>query len=229
MAEQPPPATYSERIEQFCVPVPLPDGTRAWLGPVLRSDREALAQEYLTLSEEAKWHRFLSAVPHLTPSMLDQLVDDVDGGNHVALVAFVETPGGVAPVGIGRIVRYEDQPDAADIALTVKDAFHNRGIATAMARELVELAPEGVTHLLTEVAADNPAPVAILGKLGEMRTLGTGEGVLDVEVDITGAGLPDREPEGGRLHPVLSAPWRRGMWLRDRVCDELGRMTRDDD
>lgn len=45
MAEQPPPATYSERIEQFCVPVPLPDGTRAWLGPVLRSDREALAQE----------------------------------------------------------------------------------------------------------------------------------------------------------------------------------------
>ena len=44
----------------------LRDGTEALIWELLPSDREALRQGYEQLSDLARHHRFLSAVPHLT-------------------------------------------------------------------------------------------------------------------------------------------------------------------
>lgn len=177
---------YAERVHRLCVPIALRPGGRVWIGPLLPDDRDLLSREYATLSPESKWNRFLAAVPELTPSMLDQLVDEVDGVDHVALVAFLETQAGPVPAGVGRLVRYPDHPGAADMAFTVKDEYQGRGIATALARSLVARAPEGVTRILTEVAHGNLAPLAILGKLGSMQVFQSSEGVVDVEVKLAG-------------------------------------------
>ena len=52
--------------------------------------------------------------------MLDALVDDVDGVDHVALVLLILTDDGTElPLGLARIIRYpRRRPAAADLAVT---------------------------------------------------------------------------------------------------------------
>lgn len=193
-----------------CAHVTLRDGTPAWVRALRVDDRDTLADEYETLSPESRRQRFLASVPHLTPAMLDRLVDDVDGVEHVALVLYAETPDGPVGAGIGRILRYRDVPDAADVAITVKDAWQGRGVASALLPLLIERRPPGVTHLLTEVAADNPASLAMLRRVGETQTHPSGPGIIDVEVDLTDVGMRHPAPAPGtRLHPALDVPHSR--------------------
>lgn len=200
----------------------LPDGSTLWIWALIPTDREALVREFETLSPESRRRRFLGPVVHLSETMLTHLVDDVDGIDHVALVGMVEVGDDLVPAAIARCVRYADQPDAADVAVTVKDDFQGRGIATALLEVLMKKRPEGVTHLLTEVAADNPASLAMLRHLGPTRTFESGLGILDVEVDLvpTGESLAAEEPSP-RLHQVLSEPGRAMLRARDRVCPWL--------
>lgn len=219
-ADNGPPLThghYADRVEALVERVTLRDGTQAWVGPLLRSDREDLAREYQTLSFASKRHRFLSAVRELTPGMLDHLVDEVDGVNHVAWVLFAEQDGGMVPAGIGRIVRYPEQPDTADVAVTVKDEWQGRGVATALMPILAAHRPPGVTHVRTEIAEDNPVPLKMLRRAGATRIQHAGSGVLDVEVDLTGEGLPQTSAhEGQPLHGVLDTTSRQRLRTRDR-------------
>jgi hypothetical protein len=85
--------------------------------------------------------------------------------------------------------------------------------------------PPGVTRVLTEVGADNPASLKMLERLGPLQLQDNGSGGYDVEVDL-GAGphlgppvpLP---PTGRRLHPVLERADRAALRVRDRVCPWL--------
>lgn len=190
--------------------VTLRDGTAAWVRPLTPDDRDSLAAEYEALSPDSRRLRFLASVPHLTDAMLTRLVDAVDGVEHVALVLYGDTPTGPEPAAIGRIVRYEELPDAADVAVTVKDAWQGRGVASALLPLLIERRPPGVTYLLTEVAADNPASLAMLRRIGTVQAHPSGPGVLDVEVDLTGGGIRHQPPpQGMRLHHVLNIPHAR--------------------
>ena len=166
----------------------LRDGTRATVSPARREDRDLLAASYASLSPESQFHRFLTSVPRLTDRMLDQLVDDVDWIDHVALTLTVHPPDGpAAKVAIARMIRYDDRPGDADVAVTVLDAWHGRGIATVLLDELMRLRPEGLTRLVTEVSDDNPASVAMLSRLGTATVTPAGRGALEVVVDLAGA------------------------------------------
>jgi RimJ/RimL family protein N-acetyltransferase len=163
----------------------LADGTAALVWTLLPKDRETLRHGYEQLSVPARYHRFLSSVPRLTDAMLDTLVDDVDGVDHVALVlvAIDEDHDG-EPAGVARMIRYPDRPDAADVAVTVLDRWQGRGVATALLAELLRRRPKGVTTLVTVVADDNPASLAMLRRLGETTVAEAGSGLLDVVVEL---------------------------------------------
>ncbi|WP_167880523.1 GNAT family N-acetyltransferase [Nocardioides guangzhouensis] len=170
----------------------LADGTRALVLPLRPSDREAIREGYEHLSAETREHRFLSGVPHLTEVMLDHLVDEVDGIDHVALALVVVGQGGEGmPVAVGHMIRYPDRPGAADVAVTVVDGWQGRGVATALLAELLRQRPEGVSRIMTTVAADNPASLAMLRRLGPATVTRVGSN-LEVVVD-----LPDTEPPPG--------------------------------
>jgi hypothetical protein len=98
-------ATKDQLSDRDMAKVTLRDGTVAWTRPLRRDDRAALAAEYQALSPHSRRLRFLASVPQLTDAMLDRLVDEVDGVEHVALVMVVETADGPLDVAIGRIVR----------------------------------------------------------------------------------------------------------------------------
>lgn len=179
--------------------VQLRDGTDAIIWPLLPTDRDALREEYDDLSEESKFHRFLAPVPKLTEHMLDQLVDNVDGVHHVALVLFVlpqQAPD--APAGIARIARYPGSPSEADVAVTVLDEWQGRGVATALLASLMRVRPAEVTKIVTEVSADNPASLAMLRRLGETDVTPAGTGCLHVVVHLPEESEPQRRSAGHR-------------------------------
>lgn len=168
-------------------PVHLRDGTEAFVVPLLPANREALRQEYAHLSAETRFDRFLSGVPELTDTMLDHLVDEVDGTDHVALVLLVLTEDGTElPLGLARIIRYPDDPTAADVAVTVVDEWQGRGVATALLEVLMQRRPKGVERLVTVISSRNAASLAMLRSLGDVEVGEVASGTERVVVELTG-------------------------------------------
>lgn len=171
--------------------VHLRDGTEAVVVPLLPANREALQHEYEHLSPETRFGRFLSAVPELSDGMLDRLVGDVDGVDHVALVLLILTEDGTElPLGLARIVRYPDDPTAADVAVTVVDEWQGRGVATALLEVLMRQRPPGVERIVTVIEASNTASLAMLRRLGEVEVSQPESGTRRVVVELPGAATP---------------------------------------
>ena len=164
--------------------VTLRDGTPAMIWPLQETDRDLLRFGFEELSPESRQQRFLSPLPKLSEAMLRALVDEVDGVRHLALLLTVLPPEGQArPVAVARLVRYAEDPSAADVAVTVTDAWQGRGVAGALLTTLLARRPAGITRLRTTVAADNRASLAMLARHGRLTTRPDGSGVLAVEVD----------------------------------------------
>ena len=215
--------------------VRLRDGTDAYVLPLLRTDKATLAAEFETLAPESRRRRFLAPVMHLSDAMLEHLVDDVDGLDHIALVLCAETsPDVYDPVALARMVRYTDAPDAADLAVTVKDEWQGRGVATALLQVLMRKRPVGVDRIVTEVYNDNLASLQMLRRLGDVTAENVGWGVSHVVVELEPLEPP--APLHDSEVPVL-APTRVGerrTWLlrdpahrqalrtRDQVCPWFG-------
>lgn len=211
--------------------VTLRDGTDAFVVPLERTDRAALVAEFETLSPESQRRRFLAPVRHLSDTMLDHLVDDVDGVDHIALVLCAETsPDVYDPVALARMVRYADVTDAADLAVTVKDEWQGRGVATVLLEVLMRRRPAGVDRIVTEVLQDNPASLGMLRRLGAVSLEDEGNGVYGVVVELepvappvlTRVATPSPVPTGrgeGRPAPLLHDPrHRHDLHTRDQLC-----------
>lgn len=209
--------------------VQLPDGTDAFVLPLQRTDRAALVAEFETLGPESRRRRFLAPVVHLSDAMLEHLVDDVDGVDHVALVLCVETsPDVYDPVALARMVRYEDAPDAADLAVTVKDDWQGRGVATVLLEVLMRHRPVGVRRIVTDVFKDNPASLHMLRRLGPSTQTDLGSGLYGVSVELdpvapdavpVAAPVPAPVVSGNRPAALLADPTHRhALRTRDQVC-----------
>ena len=105
----------------------------------------------------------------------------VDATHH-ALVAYVD--GDPEPVEIARLVRHGG---SAELAFEVADAYHGRGIGSAMADLLVaDARAAGICEVTALVRSDNPAALAVL-----RRALGR------LELRIEGPDLLVRAPLPG--------------------------------
>lgn len=170
----------------------LRDGTRAHARPLLPGDRAALAEGYEQLDAASQHHRFLRAVPHLDEAMLDVLIGEVDGVDHVALVLFVlDEKGRGEPVGVARMVRYNEDPETADVAVTVLAEYRGRGVASVLLEELVRTRPQEVSRIVTYVAVDNAASLNLLRRLGPTVVGSAGPGQICVEVQLDQVRAPD--------------------------------------
>ena len=90
---------------------------------------------------------------------------DVDFKNHVAIVAVAEEGGSKVIVGGGRYIVFE--PDRAEMAFVVIDAWQGHGIGSLLMRHLVEIAQAaGLNELTAEVLPENTAMLRVFGKFG---------------------------------------------------------------
>jgi len=140
---------------------------------------------YAALSDRSRHYRFQISPPRLPESYLRLLVDKVDQIDHVALVALAAAGTEVErPVGVGRIVRYRTVPETADIAVTLVDGWHRRGVGLTLASLLVQNRPAGVSRLVTTISADNAAALALLARLGTVASVAAGHGTYEVTVEL---------------------------------------------
>ncbi|HXV92186.1 MAG TPA: GNAT family N-acetyltransferase, partial [Pseudonocardia sp.] len=74
-------------------------------------------------------------------------------------------------VGECRFVRLANRQDTADVAVTVVDAWQDRGLATALLGRLSRRAlEEGVEYFSAEVLAENRTVLAMLPRLGRVES-----------------------------------------------------------
>jgi GNAT superfamily N-acetyltransferase len=166
----------------FPIRIGLDDGLEALVRPVRPSDKILLEIGLEALSRESRYRRFLSPIREFTESQLAYLTE-VDGVNHVALLAAVRVEGAHVGGGVARYVRDPDEPDTAEFALTVTDDMQNKGLGTRLTELLIEVArANGYRTLVGLVQRDNRPMLAVLEKLGA-TTRPDGE-LLKAEIDL---------------------------------------------
>lgn len=106
--------------------VTLKDGSVAQLKPLAIEDQDLLREGLRHMSEESRRLRFGVGIGDLSDTEILYLTD-VDQVNHVAWGAVIDDE----PAGIGRYIRLDD-PECAEVAVTVVDEFQRRGLARAL-------------------------------------------------------------------------------------------------
>ena len=166
------------------------DGTTLTIRPVLADDKRLLQLAFDRLSVESRRNRFLTSTSSLTRAQLAYLTE-IDHMDHVAFGVL----DGSLPVAVGRWIRFDDEPDAADVAITVLDEYQGRGHGSRLLAVLALSARHrGVRWLHFDVLAENSAMLAVLDRLEAVRTESGPivHAVLDVGM-VADPDLPARE------------------------------------
>lgn len=164
----------------------LADGTRIVLRTIRPEDASTLREEFERLSPESRYRRFFAGMQALSDATLRYLTN-VDGVDHVAIVAIVEAPDLKTErgVGVARFIRVTGEPTIAEVAVTVCDDMQGKGVGRHLLLALTEAARErGVHHFRGEVLASNAPVRAILEEVGaHAKREESGALVFDVAID----------------------------------------------
>ena len=189
-------------------------------------DAPALARAYANLGEQSRYRRFFTVMPELPEATLKAAVE-VDHVDHEALVAVPLLSAEI--VGECRFIRLPDQPDTAEVGVTVVDAWQGRGLGSALLARLSECAAAaGIEYFTAEVLAENQTVLALMPSLGQVETESRGP-VVSARVEL---GEPSR-PAHPDLLDLLTAAARGDIvsipvLLRRliRVPEELAHIVR---
>lgn len=146
-------------------------------------DAAAVRAVFAGMGHRSRELRFLSPKPRLTERDVRRLVA-VDGSDHVAVLAVtVDDP---RPVGIARLIRDRELPEAAEVAVEVVDAWQQRGVGTllltALLRRTVEI---DVRRLSLFTSHDNVAVVRLLGQApGAVSRVSIERGAIEYAVSL---------------------------------------------
>ena len=175
-------------------PVVLRDGSKVLIRQVQRTDAPLLADGFTRLSAHSRRMRFLGRKDSLSAADLRYLTD-VDHHDHEALGALDQADG--RGVGIARYVRDAEDPQAAEIALTIVDDWQGRGLGTELLARLSDRGrQEGIRRFIAVVAYDNAAVAGLLRNVGAdlvRREPGTAE----YEISLAPGGEHDHADRSG--------------------------------
>jgi RimJ/RimL family protein N-acetyltransferase len=137
------------------------------------------------LSDESVHRRFLTPKRSFSRTELRYLTE-VDGRDHVALVA--EHPSGPARrlIAVARFVRLAEDPDAAEVAITVADDWQGRGLGSLLSEQLAaEARRVGIRRFTATMAADNVPAHRLMARLTDhLEQHHVGSGVDELVLDI---------------------------------------------
>jgi GNAT superfamily N-acetyltransferase len=171
--------------EEQATPVILRDGSPVLVRPICATDAWLLAEGFARLSERSRRMRFLGKKEGLSAGEL-RYYADVDHHDHEALVALDPADGRGA--GVARYVRDADDPEAAEIALTIADDWQGRGLGTALLARLSDRArQEGICRFTAVVSYDNVPMGMLLRGVGAVET-DRGFGTVEYEITLMRAG-----------------------------------------
>lgn len=183
-----------DHTSTFQEQVALKDGTLLQLRAIRPSDKAVLIEGFGHLSAVSRRHRFHTAKSALSDADL-RFLTECDGHLHYAIIAACEDAltGKPEGVGVARFVRTPENPDIAELAITVVDAWQHRGIGDLLLRRIIAAATEhGVERLQAVILADNEGMKHLIAKYSGDVTFKHENGVLIVDIPIGTASLTDR-------------------------------------
>ena len=135
----------------------------------------------MALSAASIQRRFLT--PRIgDPARVLSWLGAVDGVDRIALGA---CHGGRRAPRRRRCVRLDLEPSVAELAVTVLDAWHRRGVGTLLAKRLAEREQTtGIGTFRATMGRDNRAARALLARLGDPVVVTQEGGVLEAEVAL---------------------------------------------
>jgi acetyltransferase len=146
--------------------VRLADGTRVTLRPVLPEDGELHRRFFRSLSPRSRYCRFMSRLTEL-PEPLVERFTDVDYTSHLALLATISQCGAEVMIGEARCVAERDDPDRAEFAIAVADAWQRQGIALALMERLErQAAASGFRQLVADTLVSNGPMLGLAQRAG---------------------------------------------------------------
>jgi RimJ/RimL family protein N-acetyltransferase len=159
-------------------------GARVLIRPIEPGDKEKLAAGLRQLSEESIRMRFLAAKPRFSATELRYLTE-VDGINHIALVAVLEDRPEQL-VAVARCVRLPDRPGTAEMAIVVGDPWQTQGLGRELATRLADAAVAvGIRRFAATMLGDNEAARRLMRTFSRRLQEGwAGSGVREVLVEL---------------------------------------------
>ena len=163
--------------------VTLRDGAAVDIRPLEPDDSDLLLQGFEGLSPASRYARFLTAVPRLPKHWVDDLTD-LDHRDREALAASDAATG--RGIGIARYVRVEGEPDAAEFAIAIADAWQDRGLGRLLLEELIGAArANGIARLYGDVFASNERMLGLGRTIGRGAHVGTPEtGIVRLTIEL---------------------------------------------
>lgn len=163
----------------------LRDGSEALVRPVVPADAPQLAWEIAHADTETLYLRFFTPALRIDDSRL-RLLTELDYRYRFAVAAF-------APDGEGLgIARYEGDPDSpsAEVAVTVKPDWRQKGLASALFAILDEAAAAaGISRLEAIHLTENEAAAALLASCGYGNAV-VESGMITVSKDLVPSSPP---------------------------------------
>ncbi len=156
----------SEFIRQRTVDTVLDDGSRVRLRPVVPEDKERLVQGLERLSPESRYRRFMSAVSRIPDRQL-RYFTELDYVDHYAVGALALDEPGEPGVGVARYVRLADQPQVAEVAVTIVDDYQKSGLGSLLLQAAMAVALEnGILEFQAEIMGDNHGAIRLVRRFG---------------------------------------------------------------
>ncbi len=160
--------------------IQLADGAEIVLRPARVADSALVAALHARCSPGSRRSRFLNPGPRLEPAELQRLVGDTESGG-VAVLALTTDEG--SAVGLANLERSAD--GHGEFAVLVEDAWHGRGVATALVRRAVELAVEaGWAELTTMARPGELVMTRLLRRSGLRPSAQLVDGVIQIRAQL---------------------------------------------
>ena len=172
---------YPERLETHRT---TKTGLEIFLRPIKMSDEPILKDFIYSLSDTSLYRRFLSMKKDMPHERLQPLVI-IDYTKEMTVLAMLADHGREEIVGVGQYY-LGDNSYMAEVALAVKDTYHNKGIGTELLSYLTYLARNsGLLGFTAEVLVENQPMMHLFEKMGFDIAKTCEEGVYHLTITFT--------------------------------------------
>lgn len=187
-----------------CFRYPLDDGTPALVRHLRPEDATRLREGFEKLSGLARRRRFHEDLDELSDEQLRKLVT-VDQRDHFAWgamdLAKPQEPG----IGVARYRRLQQEPDAADVRITVLDRYMGHGAGVLLHAAIHRSAAgNGIRTFYYDVLADNERFIRHLRALGA-EFVGRAVNVTRLKLPVFDRAIrvPHHKPNGRRFAQAM--------------------------